>query len=83
MLKPINDIFSLYEIARPKTAPDVPGFSDKRYTAKLVETADELEAVLRQRFDVFGRELSAAPAHDAPQGLDYDEFDLRCEHIIV
>lgn len=56
----------------------VPGIADGRYVAKLVETTEEFEAVLRLRSEVFRREIAGAD-----DGTDFDEFDLRCEHLIV
>jgi len=57
--------------------------SDSRYSAKLVETPKELEAVLRLRFDVFKRELSENDNEKIDSGLDFDKYDLHCEHLIV
>ncbi len=57
--------------------------SDNRYSAKLVETPEEFEAVLRLRFDVFKRELSDNKGFDETVGIDFDEYDLHCEHLIV
>lgn len=58
----------------------VAGVSDGRFVAKMVETQEELEAVLRLRYEVFRTELGGAPAFE---GLDIDDLDLRCEHLIV
>ncbi len=55
--------------------------SDGRYIAKMVETSAEFEAVLRLRFDVFVRELSLE--ENPVNGMDFDEYDLQCNHIIV
>lgn len=61
----------------------VRGIIDSRYTAKLVETEREFEAVLGLRSDVFRKELrSSAPAGDE-FSEDLDEYDLLCDHIIV
>lgn len=63
---------------------NVKGVSDNRYRAKMVETASELTDVLALRYEVFRRELGGGAESDrfaAP--LDFDEFDLKCEHIIV
>ncbi len=57
--------------------------SDSRYSAKLVETPKELEAVLRLRFDVFKRELSENENALIDSGIDFDKYDLHCEHLIV
>ncbi|NNE99805.1 MAG: GNAT family N-acetyltransferase [Pyrinomonadaceae bacterium] len=57
--------------------------ADNRYSAKLVETASELESVLRLRFDVFKRELSDNDSLERESGIDFDKYDLHCEHLIV
>lgn len=61
----------------------MPGISDGRFTAKMVETEDELEAVLRLRRDVFRKELAGNDTASGPEVSDLDELDLRCEHLIV
>lgn len=53
---------------------------DARYTAKLVESADELEAVLRLRHAVFNVELGGA--EDAG-GIERDQYDDYCRHLVV
>ncbi len=57
--------------------------TDNRYTAKLVETPEELEAVLRLRFDVFKRELSENKDCKSKTEIDFDKYDLYCQHLIV
>ncbi len=56
--------------------------SDGRYSTRLVQTPEELEAVLGLRFAVFNRELSNQAEKNCG-GLDFDEYDLKCEHLIV
>ena len=51
-----------------------------QYFARLVQTPEELKAVLRLRYDVFKKELAGAETVD---GIDLDAYDLRCEHLIV
>ena len=55
---------------------------DGRYTTRLVSTPEELELVLRLRFDVFKKELSDAQNWNS-DGIDLDEYDLKCDHLIV
>lgn len=66
---------------KPLVKSDVKEVSDGKYVAKMVENSAEFEAVLRLRFDVFNREL--ALEKDSVNKLDFDEYDLRCSHIIV
>lgn len=60
-----------------------PEIAEGRYRAKLAETAAEIESALRLRYEVFNVELSAAPNHKNPFGLDVDEYDARCRHLII
>jgi putative hemolysin len=61
--------------------PKVRLFIEKdSYIIKTVESSWELAAVLRLRHEVFFQELLGNPA---PGGLDMDEFDLACDHLII
>jgi len=55
-----------------------------RYRAKLAETRGEVESALRLRYEVFNVELAAATNYKtgAP-GLDFDEYDHACKHLII
>lgn len=55
--------------------------SDGKYIAKMVENSKELDAILRLRFGVFNRELSFEEI--SANGIDFDEYDLQCNHIVV
>ncbi len=81
----------MQKVVRRKTRIDLRPFrcrtkidavSDGRYTARLVENAEELRSVLRLRFEVFKSELSDTTLSNS-DGLDFDKYDLRCEHLIV
>src|SRR5438309_5990687 len=61
--------------------PKVRLFIDKdQYIIKTVESSWELAAALRLRHEVFFQELLGAPA---PAGIDMDEFDLACDHLVI
>lgn len=66
-----------------KSKSKIEEVSGNRYAAKLVETPEELEAVLRLRFDVFKRELSNSAGLEQHSGIDFDKYDLHCDHLIV
>jgi putative hemolysin len=66
---------------RPTLKSRVKEISDGKYIAKMVENSTEFESILRLRFDVFRRELS--PQENGCDGIDFDEYDLQCSHIIV
>jgi putative hemolysin len=80
VLQTVPDELQTY-FYRPVSALRIEAVSDGKYIAKMVENASEFEAVLRLRFEVFRRELSFA---ETPAGgLDFDEYDLQCKHIVV
>ncbi|HWG98875.1 MAG TPA: GNAT family N-acyltransferase [Pilimelia sp.] len=53
-----------------------------RYTLLIAEDADQVAAAQRLRHRVFAGELGAALDSPTP-GLDVDEFDEHCDHLIV
>jgi len=65
-----------------KAIPDL--VVENRYRAKLAETRAEIESALRLRYEVFNVELSAASNHKTTAlGLDFDEYDAGCRHLII
>ncbi|MFZ4762636.1 MAG: GNAT family N-acetyltransferase [Alphaproteobacteria bacterium] len=51
---------------------------------RLAETAAELRAAQKLRYDVFYREMAASPSPEMlQQELDFDRFDEYCDHILV
>lgn len=62
------------------TAPAPIGTSG--YTLLIADTAAEVAAAQRLRHDVFAAELGAT-LHTPVSGLDSDEFDAYCDHLIV
>lgn len=57
--------------------------SDKRYTVRFVQNADELDAVLQLRFEVFNLELGEGLQSSFATQRDVDEFDEVCHHLMV
>ncbi len=53
---------------------------NKRYTVKMAENGDDLRQVLLLRHAVFYEELLHI-RH--PLGLDFDRFDLKCDHLML
>ncbi len=53
---------------------------NKRYLVKMAENGDDLREVLSLRHTVFYEEL-LQKRH--PLGLDFDRFDLRCDHLML
>lgn len=54
-----------------------------RYRLRLAESVEDRDAVCRLRFRVFNIELGEGLDSSYDTGLDTDEFDLFCEHLLV
>jgi putative hemolysin len=59
---------------------DVPG---ARYGMRFASSLDDLTAIQRLRFQVFNLELGEGLEESFATGLDRDEFDLNCHHVLV
>ena len=53
------------------------------YALRFARTRAELDAALRLRFEVFNLELKEGLASSYLSGLDEDEFDQTCHHLLV
>jgi len=53
------------------------------YRVRYAATPEELEEVLRLRFAVFNLELGEGLESSFTSGLDQDEFDPHCHHLLV
>ncbi len=58
-------------------------FSRRHYQVRFAKTRDEVEAALRLRFAVFNLELHEGLVSSYASGLDEDEFDAVCDHLVV
>jgi putative hemolysin len=54
-----------------------------RYLLQFARTRQELDAVLKLRFEVFNLELGEGLASSFQTGRDLDEFDETCHHLMV
>lgn len=54
-----------------------------RYLLRVATTPEDLEAVLRLRFRVFNLELGEGLESSFATGLDLDEYDPGCHHLMV
>ena len=54
-----------------------------RYRLRVAESAEDREAACRLRFKVFNIELGEGLASSYRTGLDTDQFDEICEHLLV
>jgi putative hemolysin len=71
---------TLERVAVSASRPELAG--DGRYGVRLAETRREVESALRLRFGVFKVELGGVGRAGAG-GLEFDEYDARCRHLIV
>ncbi len=53
------------------------------YRLRLAESEEDLDAACRLRFKVFNIELGEGLESSYRTGLDRDQFDLCCEHLLV
>lgn len=64
--------------ARPRIHAEV-----GKYRVRLAETISDRDAVCRLRFKVFNIEMGEGLESSYETGLDTDQFDLFCEHLLV
>lgn len=57
--------------------------AEGRYVARFARTAEEIDAALRLRFEVFNLELNEGLESSYLTERDQDEFDQTCHHLIV
>lgn len=69
----------------PALAQSVPNWSTQsgRYEVRFARSPDELAAAQRLRFEVFNVELGEGLENSFALGLDTDEFDPRCHHLLA
>jgi putative hemolysin len=67
------------------TAPSMPRIRAEvgRYRLRLAETVEDRLAACRLRFKVFNIEMGEGLESSYQTGLDTDQFDLFCEHLLV
>ena len=53
------------------------------YAVRYASSVEELDAILRLRFDVFNIELREGLEESFATGRDQDEFDAQCHHLLV
>ncbi len=58
-------------------------FLDAGYHVTLAQSAQDLDAVTRLRYEVFNLELGSGLASSHGTGHDRDQFDLACDHLMV
>jgi putative hemolysin len=70
----------------PLSSAEIPGLLQagvvSHLTVRLAHTSHEIEEALRLRYRIFAEEYGAELETKAP-GIDVDEFDAHCHHLIV
>lgn len=66
----------------PDLVPDAV-LREGRYEVRFARNPEELDALLRLRFEVFNLELGEGLESSYSTGRDIDEFDAICHHLIV
>ncbi len=64
------------------SAPDIE-IVDGQYAVRFARNAEEVEAALKLRFEVFNLELDEGLESSFQTGRDRDEFDATCHHLIA
>lgn len=58
--------------------------ADGRFEVRLTRSPDDITAAQRLRYQVFYEEMAAEPSPEmARLGLDFDQFDRLCDHLMV
>jgi len=66
----------------PQFQPDLVK-RDGRYQLRFARTEEDLDRILRVRYEVFNLELGEGLAESVATGRDYDHFDDHCTHMLV
>ena len=70
-----------YPSARDSLPPGE--IAEGAYAVRYAASVEELDAILRLRFDVFNIELREGLEESFATGRDQDEFDGQCHHLLV
>lgn len=74
----LTDTIAPAEAVRPRIHAEV-----GQYRVRLAESVEDRDAACRLRFKVFNIELGEGLESSYQTGLDSDQFDLFCEHLLV
>ena len=58
-------------------------FSNNQYIVRFAQNEDDLKAAQRLRYNVFNVELGEGLERSQELGLDSDEYDKQCHHLLV
>lgn len=79
-----SDLISVSSLIHPSPSPRIRIHADVgRYRLRLAESIEDREAACRLRFSVFNIEMGEGLEASYQTGLDADQFDLFCDHLLV
>ena len=69
----------------PRRPEDLPDWEEKRgsFHAGFARSKTELDEILRLRYEVFNVECGEAHSASQTLGIEEDEYDANCHHIVV
>lgn len=81
----LNESRAMERVVYPLYPENLPSIEIRKgkYVVGFAQTRDELDAVLKLRFEVFNLELNEGLESSYLTGRDRDEFDTTCHHLIV
>jgi len=59
------------------------GFKVGPYRIQMAQNQDDIKKALKLRFEVFNLELNEGIPENASLGIDIDQFDSHCDHLLV
>lgn len=66
-----------------QSGDEFPSILEGRYEARLARNPLETVSALRLRHEVFTVEMGSGTTQVETNGIEFDEFDFRCRHLIV
>jgi putative hemolysin len=72
-----------YPLSPPPLLKDFPVLQTEKYILRLASTEEELESILRLRFEVFNVELGLGFSTSNLTQMDEDQFDAVCHHLLL
>lgn len=80
-LAEVQPELAAYPQARESLPPGE--IAEGAYAVRYASSVEELDAILRLRFDIFNVELREGLEESFATGRDQDEFDAQCHHLLV
>ncbi len=73
------------EAKYPRFQESIPALElrEGRYLLRFAQTAEDLDQILKLRFEVFNLELGEGLASSYRTGRDRDEYDAVCHHLMI